>query len=172
MGFPTHNRTIVEVFNHASVQLSFYHCDLGDVGDPRPVRLLCRELSLQQIRDILVGSTRFAVGSLFDWGIWVIGLSVAVNRIYDDVLTKQTLTALAETDLLVKRLIRDMITQKSADSIYEQVGTLRSAMLVVLEAWFTNRFIKEFQEEGVLPHRDGKESRWNHATSKAVARVL
>lgn len=104
-----------------------------------------------------------AASKPLDRGIWVIGLSFAGNRIYDDVLTKQILSALAETDLIINEAIRDMLTHESADSIYERVGTLRSATLVVLVAWFANRFIKEFQEVVVLPRRDGTESRWDPA---------
>ena len=113
-----------------------------------------------------------AASKPLDWGIWVVGLSFAGNRIYDDVLTKQTLAALAETDLIINDTIRDLLAHEGADSIFERVGTLRSVALVVLVAWFTNRFIKEFQEVVALPRRDGTESRWDPATASAVGRVL
>ena len=113
-----------------------------------------------------------AASKPLDWGIWVVGLSFAGNRIYDDVLTKQTLAALAETDLIINETIRDLLAHEGADSIFERVGTLRSVALVVLVAWFTNRFIKEFQEVVALPRRDGTESRWDPATASAVGRVL
>ncbi len=113
-----------------------------------------------------------AASKPLDWGIWVVGLSFAVNRIYDDVLTKQTLAALAETDLIINETIRNLLAHEGADSIFARVGTLRSVALVVLVAWFTNRFIKEFQAVVTLPRREGTESRWDSATASAVGRVL
>ena len=113
-----------------------------------------------------------AASKPLDWGIWVVGLSFAGNRIYDDVLTKQTLAALAETDLIINETIRDLIAHEGADSIFERVGTLRSVALGVLVAWFLNRFIKEFQAVVTLPRREGTESRWDSATASAVGRVL
>ena len=113
-----------------------------------------------------------AASKPLDWGIWVVGLSFAGNRIYDDVLTKQTLAVLAETDLIINETIRDLLAHEGADSIFERVGTLRSVALVVLVGWFTNRFIKEFQAVVALPRRDGTESRWDPATASAVGRVL
>ena len=100
------------------------------------------------------------------------GLSFAGNRIYDDALTKQTLAALAETDLIINETIRDLIAYEGTDSIFERVGTLRSVALGVLVAWFLSRFVKEFQDVVTLPRRDGTESRWDPATSSAVGRVL
>lgn len=87
-------------------------------------------------------------------------------------LTKQTHAALAETDLIINETRRDLLAHKGTDSIFERAGTLRSVALVVLVAWFTNRFIKEFQDVVVLPHWDGTDSRWDFATSSAVGRVL
>ena len=113
-----------------------------------------------------------AASKPLDWGIWVVGLSFAGNRIYDDVLTKQTLAALAETNLIINETIRDLLVHEGTDSIFERVGTLRSVALGVLVAWFLNRFIKEFQDVVTLPRRDGTESRWDSATVSAVGRVL
>ena len=100
------------------------------------------------------------------------GLSFAGNRIYDDALTKQTLAALAETDVIINEAIRDLLALEGTDSIFERVGTLRSVALGVLVAWFLNRFIKKFQEVVVLPRRDGTDSRWDTGTASAVGRVL
>ncbi|MYF02724.1 MAG: hypothetical protein F4227_07095 [Gammaproteobacteria bacterium] len=72
-----------------------------------------------------------AASNPLDWGIWVVGLSFAGNRIYDDVLTKQTLAALAETDLIINETIRDLLAHEGTDSIFERVGTLRSVALGV-----------------------------------------
>ena len=83
------------------------------------------------------------------WAIWVVGLSFAGERIY-----------------------REALTQAIADSIYQHVGTIRSAAIVALVAWFASRFIKEFQELVVLPRRDGTASRWDPATAGAVGKVL
>ena len=113
-----------------------------------------------------------AASKPLDWGIWVVGLSFAGNRIYDDVLTKKTLAALAETDLIINEAIRDLLALEGTDSIFERVGTLRSVALGVLVAWFLNRLIKEFQEVVVLPRRDGTDSRWDAGTASAVGRVL
>ena len=113
-----------------------------------------------------------AASKPLDWGIWVVGLSFAGNRIYDDVLTKQTLAALAETDLIINETIRDLLANEGTDSIFERVGTLRSVALGVMVAWFLNRFIKEFQEVVTLPRRDRTKTRWDSATASAVGRVL
>ena len=83
------------------------------------------------------------------WAIWVVGLSFAGNRIY-----------------------RETLTLATADSIYQHVGTIRSAAIVALVAWFASRFIKEFQQIVVLPRRDGTQSRWDPATAGAVGKVL
>lgn len=90
-----------------------------------------------------------AANKPLSWAIWVVGLSFAGNTIYDKTLTLET-----------------------ADSIYEHVGTIRSAAIVALVAWFATRFIKEFQKIVVLPRRDGTESRWDPATAGAVGKVL
>ena len=87
-------------------------------------------------------------------------------------LTKQTLAALAETDLIINETIRDLLAREGIDSIFERVGTLRSVALGVLVAWFLNRFIKEIQAVVTLPRREGTESRWDSATASAVGRVL
>ena len=113
-----------------------------------------------------------ATSKPLDWGIWVVGLSFAGNRIYDDVLIKQTLTALAETDPIINETIRDLLAHEDTVSIFERVGDLRSVALVVLVAWYTNRFIKEFQAVVTLPRREGTESRWDSATASAMGRVL
>lgn len=83
------------------------------------------------------------------WAIWVVGLSFAGTRIY-----------------------REALTQADAESIFEHVGTVRSAAIVALVAWFATRFIKEFKEVVVLPRRDGTMSRWDPATAGAVGQVL
>lgn len=83
------------------------------------------------------------------WGIWVVGLSFAGERIY-----------------------REALSQSIADSIYQHVGTIRSAAIIALVAWFATRFIKEFQNIIVLPRRDGEPSRWDSATAGAVGKVL
>ena len=113
-----------------------------------------------------------AANKPLDWAIWIVGLSFAGNRLYGDVLTKETLSALAEADLLLHTAYRDLLTQETADMIYQRVGTLRIAAMVVLVAWFAGRFIKEFQQVVVLPRKDGTTSRWDAATADAVGKVL
>ena len=107
-----------------------------------------------------------------DWAIWIVGLSFVGNRIYGDVVTKETLSALAEVDLLLHTAYRDLLTQETADMIYQRVGTVRVAAMVALVAWFASRFIKEFQRVVVLPRKDGTASRWDSATADAVGKVL
>ena len=65
-----------------------------------------------------------------------------------------------------------MLAHEGTVSIFERVGDLRSVALVVLVAWYTNRFIKEFQAVVTLPRREGTESRWDSATASAMGRVL
>ena len=109
-----------------------------------------------------------AASKPLDRGVWFVGLSFAGNRIYEYVLTKQTLTVLAETDLRINETIRDLLAHEDSDSIFERVGTMSSVALVVLVAWFANRFIKGFQEVVALPRRDGTDSRWDPATMRAT----
>lgn len=97
----------------------------------------------------------FAANKPLSWTIWVVGLSFAGNTIYDKTLPLETAD-----------------TIETADSFFQHVGTIRSAAIVALVAWFATRFIKEFQKIVVLPGHDGTDSRWDPATAGAIGKVL
>ncbi len=96
--------------------------------------------------DILYRSIRRPLG----WLIWVIGISWAASIAASATLQEQEF----KEQLLVV------------------VGRLRDASIIAMLAWFTIRFIREFQDLMVSGVDGSKKSTWDPATAAAVGKIL
>lgn len=96
--------------------------------------------------DILYRAIRRPLG----WLIWVIGISWAASVAASAALQEQEF----KEQLLVV------------------VGRLRDASIIAMLAWFTIRFIREFQDLMVSGVDGSKKSTWDPATAAAVGKIL
>ena len=62
---PRRDRTVVPIFDHTQVPLTFSRRQLGDVRDPNPVRFGGRKIARQQVGDVPIDSSRSPLSPTF-----------------------------------------------------------------------------------------------------------